>query len=75
MLIYEHTMTKIDVRLHFNYLLKHLKFAEYAGLLQRGYLYLLLFILYLLFYAPKKNRFLDNKKTTANGISAYRPSE
>src|SRR5204862_1511536 len=37
--IYEHILTNIDVRLYFNYLLKHLKFAEYAGLLQRGYFF------------------------------------
>ena len=37
MLIYEHILTNIDVRLYFNYLLKHMKFAEYVGLLQRGY--------------------------------------
>src|SRR5204862_102690 len=29
-------LTNLDVRHHFNYLLKHLKFAEYAYLLQRG---------------------------------------
>ena len=39
MFIYEHALKNLDTRYHFNYLLKHLKFAEYAGLLQRGYLW------------------------------------